>query len=66
MTYGTETWAIKAENLLILDRTERMMVRQMCRVSLKDRKSSVDLYSLLARHGNNNNDDELNACFVFK
>ena len=28
-------------------RTERMMVRRMCGVSLKDRKCSVDLYSLL-------------------
>ena len=30
-----------------LERTERMMVRWMCGVSLKDRKHSVDLYSLL-------------------
>ena len=28
-------------------RLERMMVRWMCGVSLKDRKHSVDLYSLL-------------------
>ena len=30
-----------------LERLERVMVRWMCRVSLKDRKHSVDLYSLL-------------------
>ena len=30
-----------------LERTERMMVRWMCGVSLKDRKRSVDLYNLL-------------------
>ena len=38
---------MKKVNLQSLERTERMMVRWMCRVSLKDRKLSVDLYSLL-------------------
>ena len=41
---------MKAENLHNLERAERMMVRWMCGVtgvSLKDRKPSVDLYSLL-------------------
>ena len=47
LTYGTETWAMKKANLHSLERTERMMVRWMCEVSLKDRKRSVDLYSLL-------------------
>ena len=47
LTYGTETWAMKAENLHGLERAERMMVRWMCGVSLKDRKCSEDLYSLL-------------------
>ena len=47
LIYGTETWAMKAENLRSLERTERMMVRWMCGVSLKDRKQSEDLYSLL-------------------
>ena len=47
LTYRTETWAMKAENLHSLERAERMMVRWMCGVSLKDRKRSVDLYSLL-------------------
>ena len=55
--YGTETWAMKKANLQSLERTEhithsverteRMMVRWMCGVSLKHRKYSVDLYSLL-------------------
>ena len=44
---GTETWAMKVANLQSLERTERMMVRWMCGVSLKDSKRSVDLYSLL-------------------
>ena len=47
LTYGTETWVMKAENLQSLERAERMMVRRMCDVSLKDRKRSEDLYSLL-------------------
>ena len=47
LTYGTEIWAMKAANLQTLERTERMMVIWMCGVSLKDRKRSVDLYSLL-------------------
>ena len=47
LIYGTETWAMKAENLRSLERTERMMVRWVCGVSLKDRKRSEDLYSLL-------------------
>ena len=47
LIYGTETWAMKAENLYSLERAERMMVRWMCGVSLKDRKRSEDLYSLL-------------------
>ena len=38
LIYGTETWAMKAEDLRSLERTESMMVRWMCGVSLKDRK----------------------------
>ena len=38
---------MKAENLRSLERTECMMVRWMCGVSLKDRKRSEDLYNLL-------------------
>ena len=47
LTYGTETWAMKKANLHSLERTEWMMVRWMYGVPLKDRKCSVDLYSLL-------------------
>ena len=38
---------MKADDLRSLERTERMMVRWMCGVSLKDRKRSEDLYNLL-------------------
>ena len=43
MVYGSETWALKVEQLQQLERTERMMVRWMCGVSLKDRKRSQEL-----------------------
>ena len=39
--------AMKADDLRSLERTERMMVRWMCGVSLKDRKRSEDLCNLL-------------------
>ena len=42
LTFGTETWAMKEASLHSLERTERMMVRWMCGVSLRDRKRSVD------------------------
>ena len=47
MTYGTETWEMKGESLHSMERAECMMVRQMCGVSLNDRKQSEVLYSLL-------------------
>ena len=47
LIYGTETWAMKADDLRSLERTERMMVRWMCGVPLKNRKHSEDLCILL-------------------
>ena len=41
--YGGETWAVKANDLNRLERNDMMMVRWMCKVSLKDRKTSQDL-----------------------
>ena len=38
---------MKAENLHSLERAERMMVRWMCGMSLKDRRHSENLYSFL-------------------
>ena len=43
----SETWAMKAENMQNLWRAEPMTVRWMFGVSLKDRKRSEILYSLL-------------------
>ena len=47
MLYGGETWPVKVEELHRLERTERMMVRWMCGVTLKDRVDSVELRSRL-------------------
>ena len=41
LIYGSETWPMKVE------RTERLMVRWMCSVSLKDRIPSKELNSYL-------------------
>ena len=43
MIFGSETWAVKVEDTQRLERTERMMVRWMCGVTLRDRKSSEEL-----------------------
>jgi hypothetical protein len=47
MVYGSETWPVRVEDLARLERTERMMVRWMCGVSLKDRIPSVELLERL-------------------
>ena len=39
--YGSEVWCLEENEMGILQRTERSMVRAMCRVLLKDRKRST-------------------------
>jgi hypothetical protein len=43
LLYGSETWPMKMEDLRRLERTEHMMVRWMCGVSLKNRIESEEL-----------------------
>ena len=38
MMYGSETWAMKVEDMQRLERAEKMMMRWMCGVTLKDVK----------------------------
>ena len=45
--YGSEAWCLKESEKGILRRTERSMLRAMCRVQLKDRKKSTDLMFML-------------------
>ena len=49
--YGSETWPMKKEDMQRLERTERMMVRWMCGVSLKNRISSDELKERLGIEG---------------
>jgi len=48
MTYGSETWAVKMEDMQRLERTEKMMIRWMCGVTLRDIKSSEELRQQLS------------------
>ena len=41
--YGSETWPMKVEDRQGLERTEKMMVRWMCGVTLKNRITSEEL-----------------------
>ena len=48
--YGTETWVWWLKICISLERAKCMMVRWMCGVSLKNRKRSENLNSLLGIH----------------
>ena len=43
MVYGNDTWPIRVEDMQKMERTESMMMRWMCGVSLKDRRPTVEL-----------------------
>ena len=43
MLHGSETWHIRKENVVALQRAEMRMVRWMCGVKLKDRLPSKEL-----------------------
>ena len=47
MLYGSETWCLSENEIAILRRTERAMVRAMCGVKLMDKKKTEDLMELL-------------------
>src|SRR5580698_5591187 len=47
LVYGNETWATKADDIQRLQRAERAMVRWMCGVKLKDRRSNRELLDRL-------------------
>ena len=47
MLYGSETWCLTENEMAILRRTERAMVRAMCGVKLMDRKSTGELMDML-------------------
>jgi len=43
MLHGSETWPVRKENKVTLQRAEMRMVRWMCGVKLKDRFPSKEL-----------------------
>ena len=43
MLHGSESWPVRKENMVALQRAEMRIVRWMCGVKLKDRLSSKDL-----------------------
>ena len=47
MTYGSETRPLLADVGLKLERAEVQMIRWMCGVSLKDRRTSEELRKLV-------------------
>ena len=47
MLYGSGTWCLRENEMIILRRTERAMVRSMCGVKLVDRKNTEDLLKVL-------------------
>ena len=47
MLYGSETWPLKEDDISRIVRTDMQMVRWMCNVSLRDRKSSEELRNRL-------------------
>jgi len=47
LMHGSETWPMKVEHELKMNRTEISMIRRMCGVKLNDRKKSEELRELL-------------------
>jgi len=43
MLHGSETWPVRKENEVALQRAEMRMVRSMCNVKVKDRVLSKEL-----------------------
>ena len=47
MLYGSETWCLSKNEMAILRRTERAMVRAMCGAKLMEKKRTEDLMDML-------------------
>jgi len=47
MLYGSETWCLRENEIAILRRTERAMVRAMCGAKLMEKKRTEDLMEML-------------------
>ena len=47
MLYGSETWCLRENEVIILKKSKRAMVRSMCGVKLEDGKNTEDLMKTL-------------------
>ena len=47
MSYGSETWSLGQNEIGMLQRTERAMVRNMCGVKLMDKNLTKDITQML-------------------
>ena len=47
MLYGSETWCLRENEMAILRRTERAMVRVTCGAKLMEKKRTEDLMEML-------------------
>ena len=56
LMHGSETWPMKVEHELKLNRTKMSMIRWMCRVKLNGKKKSEDLRTF--RIGTSQSDDQ--------
>ena len=45
--YGSETWCLRENEMAVLRRTERAMVRAMCGAKLMEKKRTEDLMEML-------------------
>ena len=48
MLYGSETWCLRENEMAILRRTEKSMMRAMCKVKMIEKRRSRELMSLLS------------------
>jgi len=49
MLHGSETWPVRKENVVVLQRAEMRMVRWMCGIKLKDRLPRKELRERLGK-----------------
>ena len=47
MLYGSEMWCLRENEMAILRRTEKAMMRAMCRVKVIEKRTNQELMSLL-------------------
>ena len=47
MLYGSETWCLRENEIAVLRRTERVMVRAICGAKLMEKRRTEDLMEML-------------------